>query len=100
MAIESLPLLPVVVMPVSSSSCVKNLIRYQVSAIHELAWERNSITLLQCTIMNLYGRPSPPKIQESQIDQQVQSWSKDQLQDRIASKGMARPNSRRFSFPS
>ena len=29
-AIESLPLSPVVVMPVSSSSCVKNLIRYQV----------------------------------------------------------------------
>ena len=35
-----------------------------------------------------------------QIDQQTQSWSKDQLQDRIANKGMAWPNYRRFSFPS
>ena len=36
-----------------------------------------------------YERPSPPKIQGCQIDQQIQSWSKDQLQDRIANKGMA-----------
>ena len=35
-----------------------------------------------------YGRPSPPKMQGCQIDQQVQSWFKDQLQDRIANKGM------------
>ena len=49
---------------------------------------------------NTYGRPSPPKIQGCQIDQQKQSWSKDQLQDRIANKGMAWPNYRRFSFSS
>ena len=47
-----------------------------------------------------YGRPSPPKIQGCQIDQLIQSWFKDQLQDRIANKGMAWPNYRRFSFPS
>ena len=35
-----------------------------------------------------YGRPSPPKMQGCQIDQQVQSWFKDQLHDRIANKGM------------
>ena len=46
----------------------------------------------------LYGRPSPPKIQGCQIDQQIQSWSKDQLQDRIANKGMAWPNYRRLVF--
>ena len=46
-----------------------------------------------------YGRPSP-KIQGCQIDQQIQSWSKDQLQDSIANKGIAWPNYRRFSFPS
>ena len=28
-----------------------------------------------------HGRPSPPKIQGCQIDQQIQSWSKDRLQD-------------------
>ena len=38
----------------------------------------------------------PVKIQGCQI----QSWFKDQLQDRIANKGMAWPNYRRFSFPS
>ena len=48
----------------------------------------------------VYGRPSPPKIQGCQIDQQIQSWSKDRLQDSIANKGMAWPNYRRFSFPS
>ena len=48
-----------------------------------------------------YGRSSPSKIQGSQIDQQIQGWSKDQpCMDRIANKGMAWPNSRRFSFPS
>ena len=40
------------------------------------------------------------KIQGCQIDQQIKSWSKDQLQDSIANKGMAWPNYRRFSFPS
>ena len=45
-------------------------------------------------------RPSPPKIQGCQIDQQIQRWFKDQLQDRIANKGMAWPNYRRFSFSS
>ena len=54
-----------------------------------------------CTfVLYFYGRLSPPKIQGCQIDQQIQSWSKDQLQDRIANKGMAWPNYRRFSFPS
>ena len=48
----------------------------------------------------IYGRPLPPKIQGCQLDQQIQSWSKDQLQDRIDNKGMAWPNYRRFSFPS
>ena len=48
----------------------------------------------------MYGRPSPLKIQGCQVDQQIQSWFKDQLQDRIAKKGMAWPNYRRFSFPS
>ena len=47
-----------------------------------------------------YGQPSPPKIQGCQTDQPIQSWFKDQLQDRIANKGMAWPNYRRFSFPS
>ena len=47
-----------------------------------------------------YGRPLPPKMQGCQIDQQIQSWFKDLLQDRIANKGMAWPNNRRFSFPS
>ena len=32
----------------------------------------------------IYGRPSPPKIQGCQIDQQIQRWYKDQLQDSIA----------------
>ena len=41
-----------------------------------------------------YGRPSLPKIQGCQIDQQIQSRSKDQLQDSIANKGMAWPNYR------
>ena len=27
--------------------------------------------------IDIYGRLSPPKIQGSQIDQQIQSWSKD-----------------------
>ena len=36
-----------------------------------------------------YGRPSPPKIQGCQIDQQIQSWSKGQLQDRIANNSVA-----------
>ena len=47
-----------------------------------------------------YGRPSPPKIQGCQIDQQIQRWCKDQLQDSIANKGMAWPNNRQSSFPS
>ena len=37
-------------------------------------------------------RPSPPKIQGCQIDQQIQRWCKDQLQDSIANKGMAWPS--------
>ena len=37
-------------------------------------------------------RPSPPKIQECRIDQQIQRWLKDQLQDSIANKGMAWPS--------
>ena len=47
-----------------------------------------------------YGRPSPPKIQGYQIDQQIQRWCKDQLQDSVANKGMAWPNYRQSSFPS
>ena len=47
-----------------------------------------------------YGRPSPPKIQGCQIDQQIQSRSKDQLQDSIDNKGIALPNYGWFSFPS
>ena len=47
-----------------------------------------------------YGRPSPPKIQGCQIDQQIRRWYKDQLQDSIANKGMAWPNYRQFTFPS
>ena len=47
-----------------------------------------------------YGRPSPPKIQGCHTDQQIQSWSKDRLQDSIVNKGMAWPNYGRFSFPS
>ena len=39
-----------------------------------------------------YGRLSPPKIQGCRIDQQMQIWLKDQLQDRIANKGMAWPS--------
>ena len=53
-----------------------------------------------CLRFGYYGHLSPPKIRGCQIDQQIQSWSKDQLQDRIANKGMAWPNYRRFSFPS
>ena len=37
-------------------------------------------------------RPSPPKIQGCQIDQQIQRWLNDQLQDSIANKGMAWPS--------
>ena len=51
-------------------------------------------------LTGLYGRPSPPKIQGCQIDQQIQRWCKDQLQDSIANKGMAWPNYRQSSFPS
>ena len=57
-------------------------------------------TCIDYMSIDIYGRLSPPKVQGSQIDQQIQSWSKDQLQDRIANKGMAWPNYRRFSFPS
>ena len=39
-----------------------------------------------------YVRPSPPKIQGCRIDQQIQRWLKDQLQDSIANKGMAWPS--------
>ena len=46
-----------------------------------------------------YGRPSPPKIQGCQIDQQIQRWCKDQLQDSIANKGMAWPNYRQSINP-
>ena len=52
------------------------------------------------SLIHHYGRPLPPKIQRCQIDQQIQSWSKDRLQDSIANKGIAWPNYRRFSFPS
>ena len=45
------------------------------------------------------GRPSPPKIQGCQIDQQIHRWLKDQLQDSIANKRMAWPNYRQSSFP-
>ena len=37
-------------------------------------------------------QPSPPKIQGCRIDQQIQRWLKDQLQDSIANKGMAWPS--------
>ena len=37
-------------------------------------------------------RPLPPKIQGCRIDQQIQRWLKDQLQDSIANKGMAWPS--------
>ena len=37
-------------------------------------------------------RPSPPKIQGCQIDQQIQRWFKDQLQDSIANKRMVWPS--------
>ena len=59
----------------------------------------DQIQNVDCRLRN-YRRPSPPKIQDCQIDQQIQSWSKDRLQDSIANKGMAWPNYRRFSFPS
>ena len=60
-------------------------------------------TLIQFSIRRLLwadGRPSPPKIQGCQKDQQIQRWCKDQLQDSIANKGMAWPNYRQSSFPS
>ena len=57
-------------------------------------------TATHCESVQDYGRPSSPKIQGCQIDQQIQSWSKDRLQDSIAYRGMAWPNYRRFSFPS
>ena len=40
------------------------------------------------------------KIQGCQINQQIQRWCKDQLQDSVANKGMAWPNYRQSSFPS
>ena len=49
--------------------------------------------------VDVYGRPSPPKIQGCQIDQQIHRWLKDQLQDSIANKGMAWPNYGQSSFP-
>ena len=56
--------------------------------------------LFVCLFVLQYGWPSPPKIQGCQIDQQIQRWCKDQLQDSIANKGMAWPNYRQSSFPS
>ena len=44
-------------------------------------------------------RPSPPKIQGCRIDQQIQRWLKDQLQDSIANKEMAWPSSRHDDSP-
>ena len=52
-----------------------------------------------CIQKYIYGRPSPPKIQGCQIDQQIHRWLKDQLQDSIANKRMAWPNYRQSSFP-
>ena len=46
------------------------------------------------------GNCHDQKYKDFKIDQQMQSWSKDQLQDSIANKGMVWPNYRRFSFPS
>ena len=57
------------------------------------------MTTIGSHVCEWYGRPSLPKIQGCQIDQEIQSWFKGQLRDRIANKGMAWPNYRRFSFP-
>ena len=65
-----------------------------------LSHEFNLVWYLGLWLSHRYGWPSPPKIRGCQIDQQKQSWFKDQLQDSMANKGMARPNYRQFSFPS
>ena len=84
-------------MSVRNEICSKNILKSNVSQPKSTKQLQHSETLVYNEV---YGRPSPPKIQGCQIDQQIQSWSKDQLQDRIANKGMAWPNYRRFSFPS
>ena len=62
-------------------------------------WFRTHALLLGPCFGALMSGRHHQKIQGCQIDQQIKSWSKDQLQDSIANKGMAWPNYRRFSFP-
>ena len=84
-------------MSVRNEICSKNILKSNVSQPKSTKQLQHSETLVNNEV---YGRPSPPKIQGCQIDQQIQRWCKDQLQDSIANKGMAWPNYRRFSFPS
>ena len=84
-------------MSVRNEICSKNILKSNVSQPKSTKQLQHSETLVYNEV---YGRPSPPKIQGCKIDQQIQRWCKDQLQDSIANKGMAWPNYRRFSFPS
>ena len=84
-------------MSLRNEICSKNILKSNISQPKSTKQLQHSETLVYNEV---YGRPSPQKIQGCQIDQQIQRWCKDQLQDSIANKGMAWPNYRRFSFPS
>ena len=83
-------------MSVRNEICSKNILKSHISQPKSTKQLQHSETLVYNEV---YGRPSPQKIQGCQIDQQI-SWFKDQLQDRTANKGVGWPNYGRFSFPS
>ena len=83
-------------MSVRNEICSKNILKSHISQPKSTKQLQHSETLVYNEV---YGRPSPLKIQGCQIDQQI-SLFKDQLQDRTANKGVGWPNYRRFSFPS
>ena len=83
-------------MSLRNEICSKNILKSNISQPKSTKQLQHSETLVYNEV---YGRPSPPKIQGCKIDQQI-SLFKDQLQDRTANKGVGWPNYRRFSFPS
>ena len=84
-------------MSLRNEICSKNILKSNISQPKSTKQLQHSETLVYNEV---YGRQKTKKIQGCQIDQQIQRWCKDQLQDSIANKGMAWPNYRRFSFPS
>ena len=83
----------------TSSQCVSSEKTCHVTRAAKRPNEELSRSELLRIDLESYGRPSPPKIQGCQIDQQIHRWLKDQLQDSIANKGMAWPNYIQSSFP-